>query len=270
MVSFQDHIDNALTGLAEKETLYEFKKDLLDEMTDRANSLIKKGLTDDKVINELIISEYPHIKADYIKILKEKKAQKRAARIGLLTAAGVAAYVFVLTAIYLAVSFITGLWGKTWLIMVGGIFAAILGGIFLLVKRSVKSKGVFRPLSRIFLAVGVFIIATFMFLCLEMLTQVSSAWLIFLFAVIAALVTDSVYATLTKQHLAVINYMIYIPIAAAVTYVALGIGGLMPWHPGWLIIVFSVVADLFIAVALIIGNGKYMRNGEVLDLWNED
>lgn len=270
MVSFQDHIDNALLGLAEKETLYEFKKELLDEMTDRANSLIQKGLTDDKVINELIISEYPHIKADYIKVLKEEKARKRAARIGLLTAAGAAAYVLVLTAIYLAVSFMTSLWGKTWLIMVGGIFAMLLGGIFLMAKRSVKSKGVFRPVSRVFLAAGVFIIATFIFLCLEMLTQVSSAWLIFLFAVIAALVTDSVYATVTKQHLAVINYMLYIPIAAAVIYVALGIAGFMPWHPGWLVIVFAVVSDLVIAGALIIGNGKYMRNGEVLDLWNED
>lgn len=270
MVSFQDHIDKALVGLAEKETLYEFKKHLLNEMTDRANSLIQKGLTDDKVINELIISEYPHIKADYIKVLREEKARKRAARIGLLTASGIAAYVLVLTAIYLSVSFITNLWGKTWLIMVGGIFAMLLGGIFLIARRSVKSKGVFRPLSRVFLAIGVFIIATFIFLCLEMLTQASSAWLIFLFAVIAALVTDSVYAALTKQHLAIINYMVYIPVAAAVAYIALSIAGFMPWHPGWLIIVFAVVADIFIATALIVGNGKYMKNGEVLDLWNED
>lgn len=270
MISFEDYIDSSLAGIAKTELLLEFRNSLMDEMTDRANSLVQKGLEDEKVIDELIISEYPDLKLRYKQLLREEKAKRRAKALGALAVVGSAAYTLLITTIYLAVSFTTKRWDITWLIMVGGIFAALFAGIFICAKRSVRKKGIFRPLSRILLAVGVFIVATFVFLCLQLLTDVASAWLVFPVGVIAALFTDSVYAAVTKQRLAVINYMVYLPVAAAIAYLISGITGIVSWHPGWLMIIAAIMIDLFIIMGLIINNSKYMNNGEVLDLWNED
>lgn len=78
---------------------------------------------------------------------------------------------------------------------------------------------------------------------------------------------DAVFASVTKQRLAIINWMIYIPAMGAMLYVILGALSLVSWSTGWLIILFAVVIDLIVALIAIFKNKAEER--EVVDTWKE-
>lgn len=268
MANFTSYVDDSLKNLPETKALYRFKQDIIKEMSDRENELIATGLKDQKVICDLIISEYPDLKAQYINKQNEKKKQAKKAKQGKLTILGAIGYILALTAAYLGVSFVSGAWSKTWLLMVGGIFALIIGGTVLSVKKSAEKRDAFSPLSRIMLFVSVMLTATFIFLCSIILFSASKSWLIFILAVAAGLVVDGAFAAVTKQKLAIISHLIYIPAVSALCYVSACLMGILSWHPGWLIIVAAVVADLVI-IAGKISKNKSADNEEV-DVWSEN
>lgn len=186
-----------------------------------------------------------------------KKASKK--NVGRSVAAGflgAIAYVLVLVMTYLAISFKTNTWNRSWLIIVVG----ILFPIAMLLAMSAMKKGgkskAFTVFSRIMLAFAIMIGAVLLFLFLFFIGGVEKSWIVFLLAVPAVLVADAAYAIVTKQKFAFVNYMLYIPACASLLYVVLGITGLLPWHPGWMLIVLSVIADLVIAV------GKLMKGSD--------
>jgi hypothetical protein len=83
---------------------------------------------------------------------------------------------------------------------------------------------------------------------------------VFILAVPVALIADAAYSIITKQKFNLLTYMIYIPVCASLLYVALCLTGLLSWHPGWMLIVLSVVADLVIALADMFSKSK--KNAE--------
>lgn len=86
--------------------------------------------------------------------------------------------------------------------------------------------------------------------------------------VAAVFAADSIYISVTRQKLAVIFYLAYIPAAAAMVYILLGAPGIIPWAPGWIMIPLSLLIDAAIIAALILRNKKIAR--EVAKHWNED
>lgn len=268
MSNFIQYIDDSLKTLPESKSLYRFKQNLIKEMSDRENELISSGLKDEKVISDLIISEYPDLKAQYAQIIKEKKKQAKKAKQSKLTVLGVMGYILTLTAVYLGVSFLSSAWGKTWLIMVGGIFALIIGITVLSIRKSAEKKNVFSLFSRIMLFISIMLVAVFIFLCSLILFNTAKTWIIFIAAVAAGLVADGIFAYITKQKFAIISYLLYIPAVAALSYVVMGLMGLIPWHPGWLIIVASLILDIAIIAVRISKNTS--SDSEEIDVWSED
>ena len=90
-----------------------------------------------------------------------------------------------------------------------------------------------------------------------------------MFVIIAMFVSDAVFAAVTRQKLAIINYLLYIPASAAMLYVVLGAQSVVPWTPGWLIVILGVLADLAVMAGVIINNSRYVYKQED-DEWNED
>lgn len=268
MAMFTDYVEKAFEGITESKLLYKFKQEKIAEMTARANEIIAVGLKDDTVLGDLIISEYPDLRSEYKKYIKNLKAEKKKQRKGKLVACATVCYLLALTLIYLAVSFTGGMWSKTWLIMVGGIVLPLAMLPALFIKKAAKTKDTFTPLTRILIFSGIMLIAVFVFLCLIMLTAISKAYLVFLGAVAISMAADAVFAYLTNQRFAIFTYLAYIPTASAIIYVLLSLMGILSWHPGWLMIVAAFLVDVVIITVRLMQNSKH--DDEEVDIWNED
>ena len=59
MKNFADYIDSCFDQKADTDDMYRYKKELLNNMLDTANSLQRSGLKDEKVIYDLTLSEFP-------------------------------------------------------------------------------------------------------------------------------------------------------------------------------------------------------------------
>lgn len=270
MKNFVDYIEEELKGVPDSESLYRYKKELLDKMTERANEITHSGLSDEKVIADLIRSEFPDLKGGYREYTSKIHAKKKSkANAKILTLSSIA-FVLLLVIVYLGISFLTHLWSLTWLILVGGIFAMLVALFGVSIKKISAKKGKYHFGARILLALSILLTSTFLFLCLLFFTHLPKTWLIFLFAAAAVFIADGAFAAYTKQKLAIINYLIYLPIVTTLFYVIFGIIGILPWHPGWMLILLSVFADLAIIVSNVIKNSKYIYRQEVEDTWEEN
>ncbi len=256
MANFIEYVDRSLENFPKTKSLYEYRQKTISEMTKRANELVSKGIKDDNVITQLIISEYPDLAEDYGKAVGEKIKKKKAARNIKGAVIGGISYVLILVMTYLGVSFKMGNWDKSWLIMVIGLLLpAFLVMVVAALKKKGESKG-FSAVSRLLLAASVAIGAVLLFLFLFFALDVSKGWIVFVLAVPVALIADAAFSIVTKQKFNLLTYMIYIPVCASLLYVALCLTGFLSWHPGWMLIVLSVVADLVIALADMFSKSK--------------
>ena len=126
------------------------------------------------------------------------------------------------------------------------------------------------PIARVLLALAVMCVDTAIFLIVLMFTGFSQAWVIFPAGVVGILLADAVYAHVTHQKLRIINYLVYIPIAAPMLYVVLGGLRVIPWDPGWIIILLGVAIDVILLIATMVNNSKYKYKPEVEQAWNEN
>ena len=256
MANFIEYVDKSLESFEQTKSLYQYRQKVIAEMTARANELISKGIKDENVITQLIISEYPNLAEDYGKAVGETIKKKKTVKNIKAAFIGGVSYVLLLVMTYLGVSFKLDNWDKSWLIMVFGLLLPALAGIVLVaVKKKGESKS-FSAVSRILLAASVVIGAVLLFLFLFFALSISKAWIVFILAVPVALIADAGYSIITKQKFNLLTYMLYIPVCASLLYVALCLTGLLSWHPGWMIIVLSIVADLVIALADMFSKSK--------------
>ena len=65
----------------------------------------------------------------------------------------------------------------------------------------------------------------------------------------------------------IFSILLYIPVIFTLFYVVLGIAKVLPWHPGWLLILFGILVD-FAVVAVRLISGTKVKEEE--DTWSED
>ncbi|MCH5191731.1 MAG: hypothetical protein J1F23_06150 [Oscillospiraceae bacterium] len=270
MKDFIDYIEESCVGISDGAVLYRFKRDLLEKMTERANEITHSGLRDEQVLCDLIKDEYPDIRGDYnAYALKEKRKRRAKLKRKLIVICSSALAVTLLVAFFM-VSFATNRWDVTWLMPVGGVFAAVIYFTHFGIRRLFKMRKLFHPVARILTAFCVMLFTAFAFLFCVAATDIPNPWAVFPMGVILMLVIDAILAHFTHQKLAVINYFIYIPVIAALLYVVLGAYYIVPWSPGWLIVVMGIPVDLIVMIATILNNSKYIYRQEVEDVWNEN
>lgn len=268
MEKFIEHIEKSLPSGQNNDILYKFKRKTLDEMTERANQITAKGIHDKEVISDLIISEYPNLKKDYEAYYKKQTAAARAKRKIFLNVCGSLIYIICLVTVFLAVSFITHRWGQTWVVMVDGILIWIVYLLALGVKKFTSMRRIFHIFARIFLAGAVMVSSVILFLIALMILHIPKSWIIVIAGVAAIFVSDAIYAAATKQKLAIISYLLYIPAVSSMLYIILGASQLVAWNTGWIMIPLSLLLDMAVILAAIIKNAKIHR--EVVDTWSEN
>lgn len=252
MSDYISYVDESLAGIENSKSLHLFKQKIIAEMTQRANDLIEKGVKDDKVVSNIIIGEYPDLKERYfneIKSSKNKKDKVKYTKVGIL---GVMGYVLALVFVFLALSFLTSAWHITWLIIVGGLF--IPSGLLMILSAFRGKKGGIAQRLGIFF--GVMLIVTVLFLIMQVGLGFSKSWILFLLGVVAAIIVDAGYATACKDNVSYGTYVLYLPVIASSIYVVGGIAKIIPWHPGWMMIIAAVILDIVILMFKVLTSKK--------------
>lgn len=267
MERFFQYVEQALPDRGANDTLYKFKRKTVDEMFARANELTARGLKDENVINDLIIDEYGDVVEQYKQYENEKRKKQFRKRFLLANIIGSVAYVLVLLILFFGISFSTHAWGQTWVIMVDGILLLIAYLLALGVNRVMDMRRMFHFIARILLAIDIVVVSVALFIFSMAILHQPYSWVIVFGGLFSMFLCDAVFATVTKQRLAIINWMIYIPAMGAMLYVILGALSLVSWSTGWLIILFAVVIDLIVALIAIFNNKAEER--EVVDTWKE-
>ena len=246
-MNYSDWAMKELSDLPNTKEAYLYKQKVIDHMTKKANELVSTGLTDNDVLNEMVIEEFKNIKKGFYNEQSTKKQIKKKARNFNLTVLGTAAYALILVSSFLFISFATSMWAKTWLIMVAGILLPVAGFMFFGAVKIIKRSTVASLLSRAMIFAAVILICVTLFLLTFFLTDLPKTWLIFLALVPLGLIVDLVTAFLSKQKTAILSAVLYIPVIATFAYLIGGLTSVLPWHPSWIIIILSLAVDILIA-----------------------
>ena len=162
--------------------------------------------------------------------------------------------------IFLAIGFITDVWHPTWLIIEGTATAGIMA-IMLTAVTILRHHKKFYAIMRALVAGSVMVGTQFLFLFIRIVFDNEMAYLIFLFALAMMFIGDLILATVTKQRLVFVNYLITIPL---VFIFALVIFGLITdlWKMGRILIIIGFVLDIGVIAQLAIKNKKLAYNPE--------
>lgn len=270
MKDFIDYIESSLKDVPDSPILYRYKKQLLDKITSRADEITHSGLQNEKVLCDLICDEFGDLKSDYKVFEADEKKKKHDKLMRKFIAANSVILFVIMLLIYFALSFSTGRWDLTWLIIVGGVFALTIYLLHFLIKRLFKMRRIFHPFGRVLTAACVMMATVFAFLFCLMIVPMENAWTIVPGGVALMFIIDGILSVTTKQKMAFINWLIYVPAVSAMIYVILGAYSVVSWNTGWLIVIGGVVIDLLIAIGIIAANSKYIYKQEAEDIWKED
>ncbi len=272
MESFIEYVNSALPEKDKRNNgiLFKFKKKTLDEMTQRAIEVSARGLNDRKVVEDLIISEHSDLAAEYEEYYKKATASQRAKRAVIMNVVGSLIYLLTLVVVYLGLSFATQAWNMTWAIIVDGILLWVVYLLSLGIKKFTAMKRIFHIFARILLGGAIIITTVAVYLLLLAVTDntVENRWLVLIFGLIGMIVCDGAYASLAHHRLAILNWLLYVPVIATFVFIVIGASALMPWNVAWLIIPLSLLVDFVICFTAISRN-KHDKM-EVADTWNEN
>ena len=268
MQQFIDYLDKALPDNFGNKILYKFKRKLLDEMNERYLEVSRRGITNQKVITDLIISEHADIQEEYKKYNSEVMAKKRAQRRVITRIIGSAVYFIAVIVLFLLISIPTNAWGRTWVIPVDALLIWICYLLTLAVVKITSFKRIFHIFARMILAFDVVIFSVASFLFAVGVLRFSRGWVLIIAGIALALIADGAYAHFTKVRFAIINDLIYIPIIATMLYIVLSALHITAWGTGWILIILSLLVDVIIMYASVLSNRRYKQ--EVIDTWQEN
>lgn len=262
-----EHIENVMKEKGGSPLTFIFKRRELEEMDERTGEVRKRGLTDEKVLHDLIIDEYnsKKILSDYQKYLQQLKEKK------LIKAAPfVCGAVMLLSVIiYLFIGFVFDVWHPTWLIIEAAATSVFIGLMLLGVYLLNKHHFLYFVL-RLLVAGSVMVLAQFVFLIIRIPFDFDMAYLVILGALGLMFITDFILAAATGQRLLIINALITVPVVTAFVYVILGLLKIIEWYPWRFIFLGAVLLDLLIVICVLIHNKKYAYKPEVEDSWKEN
>lgn len=255
MNRFIEYIETSCKNLEENKNTYRYKRKVLEDMKAKSKELSGIGLADENVIADLVISESGNLEEDFIEFEKKKK-RKTLLRIGLPV--GSLVFIILLLVTYFVVSGVTGAWEKTWLIIVGGVFALIIFLFILLIAKLCTMRRVFHPIARVLIVLCTILLAVFTFLFLHIMVPTELyVWPTLPAGVAVALICDLIFAFGTKQKLRTISFFFYMPAIATMIYVILAANSIVTWGGGWIIILLGLFVDLAYIIYIIASNMKY-------------
>ena len=256
------YIEDAFKSVPSDGILLKYQRELLEEWNETRDRVKKAGLPDENVIFDLFVSKHPDMPGEYAAFRKAELKKRREKRVHSFLIKGTPVYYIIMVAVYLAVSFMTGNWRQSWLIIIGFVTVWVDTVGMILTFEIASKRRLFHPVARVISGLAVMMTATLVYLVGLMLFRIPHFWVVFPAGVFVMYCVDAVFAKLTDQKLRIINYLIYVPAAAPMVYVVLAGVRLIPWNPGWLIVPLSLIIDLILIAGKVIDNRKYVYRPE--------
>lgn len=258
MKDFIEYIETECKNLKDNHMAYLYKRNVLDRMTERANEVTSAGLKNEGVILDLLKSEFPNLEAAYPDFVKEEKRRQRAQIMKFAFPIGGLIALLLIFIAYFTVSDITYAWDKTWLIIVGGIFAMIIFYLSFAIRKLCRMRRIFHPIARLLIFGCVMLFMVFVFLFwLMMLPESFTVWPVLPLGVMLAFISDLIFAYSTKQKFRTVCFFAYMPVIATMVYIILAAYGVISWNGGWPLILTGLIVDALYAFSILMGNMKY-------------
>jgi hypothetical protein len=222
--------------------LDELKEELVVTLEERYNEYLTAGMNEEQSYLKSIESIGDCKEA--VRLIESGVGVKtKALRAGVALSLSALFWVF-LTAVYLTVSFASGAWGFSWLIMVGGaaVFVGSILGIIYKKERSLDKKSSKRAVVTVASALAIIAL----YLLVSFLTKDwAKSWLIVLGGISAWLSFDTfAYTKKNSKTLFVIRNYFLISLWTIFLYLAISILVGTIWSWSWLIFIFGLVAIL--------------------------
>ena len=256
---FRRFLEREFRAIKPTQAAMEHREEMLTALLEKEQDLRIKGMEDDDLIYDMCIDSLGDVRTQLIEFEKHTQTVKKAKRNVLLGVIIAVVAVLVLVAAYLITSFaVPGSWGKTCLILVGGIFAGVVGLFTLLTVMLFKKKKFL--LGRLLIAASLVLISVFVFLILQILVGLNKSWITFLVMVVLILGVDAIVSDITGSKLKYLGYAVFIEVFAVMLYVILGLT-LVLWHPYWILCIAGVIVDI-IGAGILIGIRNKKKNAE--------
>lgn len=247
---FKRYLEREFRAIKPTKAAYEKREEMLTQLLEKEQDLRIKGMTDDDLIYDMCIDSLGDVRQNLIDFENRSKKVKTAKRNVLLGLIISVAFVVIIVAAYLITSFALGnAWGKTWLIIVGGIFfgaacVSTLGAVLLMKKKKYL-------IAQLFLDLDIVLLTVFVFLVLQILFGFGKSWLAFLVMPVILIGVLAVMLDLSGTKLKYLGYGAFVEIFCVMLYIILGITmGL--WHPYWILCLVGIIIDI-IGVGILVG-----------------
>ncbi len=258
MNTFIEYIEKSCAGLGDSRMTYLYKRRLLDKMQERAREITRAGMKDTKVITDLVADEFGDLVKGFDVFVKEEKKRRRAQIMKYALPIGGFVSLVIIFICYFSVSKATGAWDKSWLIIVGGIFALVIFYLGVAIKKLSTMRRVYHPIARVLIAGCVMLASVFAFLSgLVAVENRIVTWPIVLAGVSLMLLADLGFAYATKQKFRTISFFVYMPVISTMLYIILAAYNVVTWLGGWPVIFAGLAVDLIYILAVLAWNMKY-------------
>lgn len=263
MKDYSEFVDVTLSDFTDNKDcakeLSEFKSARKNEMRNRELTLRKRGLSDSRVIYDLIISENLDTRHDFIKGMRrsmEERIEKQRMLIKLLISV---AYFMAIGIYFILDSFYNKDWEHSWLIVIGGIFIYVMT-LFLMPKKLHYKGRRYFPLT-VALMICTMITALYVFLIMISF-GIPQSYIVIPAALTLIAFIDATVPAIRKHKFYIIHTLIATPLFGLFLYLTLAIEQVVPWATGWLLIIAALIVDIFVLIGAMTKRIKMMKGGE--------
>ncbi len=251
---FKRYLEKEFRAIAPTQEAMDYREEILGTLLDKANELRVKGMTDEDLIFEVCIESLGDFSATLVEFeSRREQLKKKAMGVGAVILSVLGA-VLLLTIGYLAVSFVTKAWDKTWVIEVSGVLLGVIGGSILLMAKLGKAKK-YLPL-RLVAMVAETLIVVIAYLNVIVWTNINYSYFAFVALPIVLALVDMIISYLSGSKLTILSAIVFIQLALTLSYVMLGVAGVVAWGTFWLMPVFGAFVNICIVVTYFMINKK--------------
>ncbi len=261
-LKFAEYIKESLKDKPNDRILLTYQKKILTEGEEAEKRVRNAGLDDDKIILDLLKSEHQNLGDDYEAFRKAEKRRLGHKSMHKFFLIGTPIYMLVMVLIYLVISFATHRWRETWLMIITFVCAWTDFAAVYFAKEISEHRRAFHVFARVILALAVVFTSVAVYLHFLMLHNFENSWIIVPAGVAAMFCVDALFATLTKQSLKIINFLLYIPAGFAMLFIVLCGLHVIAWNVGWLLVILAVIIDIFVVIGALAAHRKYVYRPE--------
>lgn len=246
---FKKYLEDKFHTIKPTKEAMEYREEVYSTLLDHARNFRNNGENDENVIYDKCIDTLGDFDAT-LKMFEQdrlnlKKAALKTAQVLLIALSTF----FIITVAYLAISFVTKEWGKTWLIEVCGAFLVTIGIICANIPVMVKKKRYFVLRFESSIIITLLFVALYLAFVVLIPQYNNRSWMIFLAMVLILLFGDCALAySFGQRKSAFVDLLFLIMALTTFLYICLALLGFITWSIFWILPVAGAAIDVLLVV----------------------